>query len=92
MLVQFKCGGANSDGCKKKLSLVEYTAHKHEPYCKTCYTNLFGPKGFVGGSATINTFSPKGGDVVNDRHANAAAGDTFAASGSVKARMANFQH
>lgn len=67
----FTCGGANSDGCKKKLTLDSYTAKGDEPYCKTCYGKLFGPKGFMGGSVTMNSFLDDGnarGDVTNDRH------------------------
>lgn len=69
----FKCGGANSDGCKKKLTLDSYSAHSDEPYCKTCYGKLFGPKGYGAGSITFNTFVDKPSDldkvdVKNDRH------------------------
>ena len=34
----FTCGGLQADGCNKKLSLAEYTAHGNDPYCKSCYT------------------------------------------------------
>ena len=34
------------------------------------------------GSATINSFTPGGGHIVNDRHAPAHAGDTLPATGA----------
>lgn len=52
----FTCGGLQSDGCKKKLTLDGYTSRGSDPYCRACYNRLFGAKGFVGGSATINTY------------------------------------
>lgn len=52
----FTCGGLQSDGCKKKLTLDSYTSRGSDPYCRPCYNRLFGAKGFIGGSATINTF------------------------------------
>lgn len=52
----FTCGGLQTNGCKKKLTLDGYTSRGSDPYCRACYNRLFGAKGFVGGSATINTY------------------------------------
>ena len=41
----FKCGGKNSDGCRKQLSLDAYAVHADEPYCRACYGKNFGPAG-----------------------------------------------
>ena len=47
------------------------------PYCKTCYGKLFGPKGFMGGSATINNFVESHQTLVNDRNAKVSDSDAF---------------
>ena len=47
----FRCGGKQSDGCKKKLTLDAYTSHAEDPYCKQCYDKLFGRKIFVNARA-----------------------------------------
>jgi cysteine/glycine-rich protein len=57
----FKCGGSNADGCKKRLNLDSYTEHTGQPYCKTCYAGLFGPRGYMAGSATVHTFAGDAG-------------------------------
>lgn len=33
----FTCGGTDTDGCGKKLTLDTFTSHYNEPYCKGCY-------------------------------------------------------
>lgn len=54
----FRCGASDTsgNGCKKKLGLTEYSDHGSVPWCKTCYTKGFGPKGFnmsVGSGAGV---------------------------------------
>ena len=47
----FKCGGTSShEGCKKTMTLDGYLEHENEPFCKSCYGKLFGPKGYGFGS------------------------------------------
>ena len=47
----FRCSGENKDGCNKVLSLMDYVDGKgkgglaNQPYCKSCHTKLYGPKG-----------------------------------------------
>jgi hypothetical protein len=52
----FLCGGDNSDGCGKKLTLDGYSDRQGQPYCKTCYGRLFAPKGFINGTANFNSY------------------------------------
>ena len=61
--------------CALLSTFNEYTSY-------TCIYSNFGPKGFMTGSATINSFTPGGGHIVNDRHAPAHAGDTLPATGT----------
>lgn len=75
----FMCGGLNHDGCNKKLTLDAYTTHESQPYCKSCYGRQFAPKGFMGQSATINSFISTGDQEVlkNDRHYKVSQGDKY---------------
>ena len=43
-------------GCDKKLTLDSYTDRKGVPFCKACYCRLYGPKGFINGTATFNSY------------------------------------
>ena len=49
---------ANST-CKKRLDSMNVAEHEGEAYCKTCYANAFGPKGygFAGGAAGSMTLT-----------------------------------
>lgn len=43
----FCCGAkGTSGGCNKVLTLDKYLDHNGEPFCKTCHSRLFGPKGY----------------------------------------------
>lgn len=43
----FKCGGGTEDGCKRVLTRDNYVDAKGKtPFCKHCYSKLYGPKGF----------------------------------------------
>jgi hypothetical protein len=47
----FTCGAfVQSGGCKRTLTLDKYTDHAGEPFCKGCYSKLFGIKGYGYGS------------------------------------------
>eukprot|EP01038_Epipyxis_sp_PR26KG_P013184 gene13184-17667_t len=61
----FTCGGTASDGCNRVLKRTDYVDHGGEPYCKACYTKLFGPKGF-GYSNTLNTDYGEGVGATSD--------------------------
>eukprot|EP01035_Chromulina_nebulosa_P017959 gene17959-23589_t len=68
----FKCGGHNSDGCNKVLTLDKYTDHDNEPYCNNCYGKLFRPKGY-GYSNTLqldSTSNDKGVDIPATSNSN----------------------
>ncbi|KAI8873378.1 hypothetical protein GQ42DRAFT_142255 [Ramicandelaber brevisporus] len=43
--------------CNKKLDSTNLLDHNDEPYCRSCHTRLFGPKGygFAGGAAGLST-------------------------------------
>jgi hypothetical protein len=47
----FRCSGENKDGCNRVLSKMDYVDGKGsgdlgpQPYCKSCYGKLYGPKG-----------------------------------------------
>ncbi|XP_063969066.1 cysteine-rich protein 2-like [Lytechinus pictus] len=44
----FKC---SYDQCNKRLNAGEQLEHNKEPFCKSCYGKLFGPKGYRSGGA-----------------------------------------
>lgn len=72
-------GGTKEDGCQKKLTLDAYTDHAEEPYCNGCYRKLFGPKVYLGGSATLQSdINATGEDVIkNDRFFKVTAVDPY---------------
>ena len=53
------CFVCANTSCKKRLDSTNVTEHGGEAYCKTCYANLFGPKGYgyAGGAAGSMTLS-----------------------------------
>uniref|UniRef100_A0A7S3M5F1 LIM zinc-binding domain-containing protein n=1 Tax=Spumella elongata TaxID=89044 RepID=A0A7S3M5F1_9STRA len=50
----FTCGGRTNDGCKRVLKRDGYVDHENNPFCTTCHSKLFRPKGFGYGN-TLNT-------------------------------------
>jgi len=50
----FTCGAASGQGCKKVLKRDGYVDHENNPFCNTCHSKLYKPKGFGFG----NTLSP----------------------------------
>ena len=54
-----QCFVCANTSCKKRLDSTNVTEHGGEAYCKTCYANLFGPKGYgyAGGAAGSMTLS-----------------------------------
>lgn len=75
----FMVGGTAEDGCQKKLNLDGYTDHANEPYCNGCYRKLFGPKVYLGGSATLQSDTTVAGEDVikNDRFFKVSAVDPY---------------
>ena len=49
----FKCGKKDGDGCGRRMDLTEYVDKSGEPYCKFCYSKLFGPTGHRQGTSSI---------------------------------------
>ncbi len=85
----FTCGGLQSDGCGKKLTLDNYRDHDLDPYCVPCYNKLFGTKGFIGASSMNNFIDEPSDDrIVNDRNTRAIETEALPQSGGVKAAMA----
>lgn len=70
----FTCGGKNSDGCKRVLKRDGYLDHDNEPYCNSCYSKLFRPKGFNMASS-INTDIPV--ETPSVTHVKAGFSDNF---------------
>jgi len=84
----FTCGGTNTDGCKKKLTLDSYTARDDMPYCRPCYGKLYGPKGFLAGSATMNSFIETDSvDLKNDRFHKVTDTDEYLRSANLKSAL-----
>ena len=52
----FSCGKGFTDGCNKILRLDNYLDHDNAPYCTSCHTKLFKPKGY--GNAGMSTYVP----------------------------------
>ena len=52
----FTCGKGFTDGCNKTLRLDNYLDHDNAPYCTSCHTKLFKPKGY--GNAGMSTYVP----------------------------------
>jgi cysteine and glycine-rich protein len=51
----FKCGGVGTtDGCGRTMTLDKYLDHDGQPYCNSCYSKQFKPKGF-GFAANLQT-------------------------------------
>jgi hypothetical protein len=38
--------GNVAGACRRTLTRDNYVDHENQPYCKSCHTALFGPKGF----------------------------------------------
>ena len=53
------CFVCSNKTCNKRLDSTNATEHDEEIYCKTCYANAFGPKGygFAGGAAGSMTLT-----------------------------------
>lgn len=73
----FVCGGSKRDGCAKKLTLDAYTANEDQPYCRTCYGKLYGPKGYIGGSTMMSTPAGTVTNFKNDRDYKVTDGDAY---------------
>lgn len=61
----FTCGARSDDGCKRVLNITNYLDHDNCPYCNTCYSKLFKPKGYGHGSSLELDYGPSSNSTSN---------------------------